>query len=242
MIRCLAVDDEMLALDLIEDNIRKIPYLQMVKKCQSAFEAIEILRQQQIDLLFLDIQMPDLNGIQLLKSLQEKPIVIFTTAFSNYAIESYDLDVMDYLLKPYTFERFLRAVNKALEYLELKEKYLQSGSQKEPVASANFLFVRSGYKLVKIDVKNIEYIEGLGDYVKIYSGGSPILTQTSMKSMEEKLVSPDFIRVHRSFIISFNKIDFIRKNMVGIKGKEIPISDHYREQLFNIINHDKIVE
>jgi DNA-binding LytR/AlgR family response regulator len=133
-------------------------------------------------------------------------------------------------------------VNKALEYLELKEKYLQSGSQKEPVASANFLFVRSGYKLVKIDVKNIEYIEGLGDYVKIFAGGSPILTQTSMKSMEEKLVSADFIRVHRSYIISFNKIDFIRKNMVGIKGKEIPISDHYREQLFNIINHDKIVE
>jgi DNA-binding LytR/AlgR family response regulator len=242
MIRCLAVDDEMLALDLVEDNIRKIPSLELVKTCQSAFEAIEILRQQQIDLLFLDIQMPDLNGIQLLKSLQEKPIVIFTTAFSNYAIESYDLDVMDYLLKPYTFERFLRAVNKALEYLELKEKYLQSGSQKEPVASANFLFVRSGYKLVKIDVKNIEYIEGLGDYVKIFAGGSPILTQTSMKSMEEKLVSADFIRVHRSYIISFNKIDFIRKNMVGIKGKEIPISDHYREQLFNIINHDKIVE
>ncbi len=242
MIRCLAVDDEILALDLIEDNIRKVPSLELVKRCQSAFEAIEILRQHKIDLLFLDIQMPDMNGIQLLKSLQDKPIVIFTTAFSNYAIESYDLDVMDYLLKPYTFERFLKAINKALEYIELKEKYLQPGNRKEPVASANFLFVKSGYKLVKIDVKDIEYIEGLGDYVKIYAGGSPVLTQTSMKSMEEKLVSPEFIRVHRSYIISFNKIEFIRKNMVGIRGKEIPVSDHYKDQLFKIINHDKIVE
>jgi len=125
MIRCLAVDDEMLALDLLEDNIRKVPFLELVKKCQSAFEAVEILRQQQVDLLFLDIQMPDLSGIQLLKSLQKKPIVIFTTAFSNYAIEGYDLDIMDYLLKPYTFERFLKSVNKAREYLDLKEKFLQ---------------------------------------------------------------------------------------------------------------------
>jgi len=242
MIRCLAVDDEKLALDLLEDNIKKVPSLELVKRCRSAFEAVEILRNQKIDLLFLDIQMPDLNGIQLLKSLQERPIVIFTTAFSNYAIESYDLDVMDYLLKPYTFERFLKAVNKAAEYIGLKEKYLQAENPKEPLASANFLFVKSGYKLVKIDIRDIEYIEGLGDYVKIYAGGSPVLTQTSMKSMEEKLDPAEFIRVHRSFIISFNKIEFIRKNMVGLKGREIPVSDHYKDQLFKIINHDKIIE
>jgi len=242
MIRCLAVDDEMLALDLLEDNIRKVPFLELVKKCQSAFEAVEILRQQQVDLLFLDIQMPDLSGIQLLKSLQKKPIVIFTTAFSNYAIEGYDLDIMDYLLKPYTFERFLKSVNKAREYLDLKEKFLQSENQKEPVASSNFLFVRSEYKLVKIDLKEIEYIEGLGDYVKIYAGGSPVLTQMSMKSMEEKLPSADFFRVHRSYIVSINKVDFIQKNMLSIKGKQIPISEHYGEQFLKIINNNKIIE
>jgi len=126
MIRCLAVDDEILALDLLEDNIRKVPFLELIKKCQSAFEAVEILRQKQIDLLFLDIQMPDLSGIQLIKSLQSKPIVIFTTAFSNYAIEGYELDVIDYLLKPYTFERFLKSVNKAREYFDLLEKSLHT--------------------------------------------------------------------------------------------------------------------
>jgi len=242
MIRCLAVDDEILALDLIEDNIRKVPFLELVKKCRSAFEAVEIIRQQHVELLFLDIQMPDLSGIQLLKSLQKKPIVIFTTAYSNYAIEGYDLDVMDYLLKPYTFERFLKSVNKAREYLDLKEKFLQSINPEEPLTSSNFLFVRSDYKLVKINLKEIEYIEGLGDYVKIYAGGSPVLTQMSMKSMEEKLPSTDFFRVHRSYIVSINKVDFIQKNMLSIQGKKIPISEHYGEQFLKIINNNKIIE
>lgn len=242
MISCLAVDDELLALDLIEDNIRKVPFLELVKKCKSAFEAVEIIQQQHVDLLFLDIQMPDFNGIQLLKSLKKKPMVIFTTAYSNYAIEGYDLDVMDYLLKPYTFERFLKSVNKAREYFDLKDKLLQSRNQKGPVASSNFLFVRSEHKLVKIDLKEIEYIEGLGDYIKIYAGGSPVLTQMSMKSIEEKLPSTDFFRVHRSYIVSFNKIDFIQKNLLSIKGKKIPISENYRDQLFKKINNDKIME
>jgi len=242
MIRCLTVDDEILALDLIEDNIRKIPFLELVKKCQRPLDAVEILQQQHIDILFLDIQMPDISGIQLLKSLPKKPIVIFTTAYSNYAIEGYDLDVIDYLLKPYTFERFLKSVNKAREYLDTKEKFLKSENQREALASSNFLFVRADYKLVKIILKEIEYIEGLGDYIKIYSGSKPVLTQMSMKSMEEKLPSTDFLRVHRSYIISLDKIDFIQKNILSINGKEIPISEHYREQLFKIINIDKIIE
>jgi len=242
MIHCLAIDDEILALDLIEDNIRKIPFLDLVKKCQNPIEAMEILRQQMIDLLFLDIQMPDISGIQLLKSLPRKPVVIFTTAYSNYAIEGYDLDVLDYLLKPYTFDRFLKAVNKAREYLDYKEKSLSMENQKEPLAFSDFLFVRSEYKLVRINLMELEYIEGLGDYLKIYSGGSPVLTQMSIKSMEEKLPSADFVRIHRSYIISVNKIDFIRKNILSIKGKSIPISEHYRERLFKIINYDKTIE
>jgi len=240
MIRCIAVDDEMLALDLVEDNIKKVPFLELVKRCKNAFEAIEILRQESIDLLFLDIQMPDLTGIQLLKSIKKKPVVIFTTAYSNYALESYDLDVIDYLLKPYTFERFLKAVNKAREYIDLKEKALFQESRKELPSSQNYLFVRADYKLLKIDLKEIEYIEGLGDYVKIFLAGKPILTQMSMKSMEEKLPGSDFFRVHRSYIVAFNKIDFIQKHTLSVAGKEIPISEHYREQLFKNINKDKI--
>jgi DNA-binding LytR/AlgR family response regulator len=242
MIRCLAIDDEMLALDLLEDNIKKVPFLELVQTCSSAMEALEVLRNQQIDLLFLDIQMPDLSGIQLLKSLHHKPMVIFTTAFSNYATEGFDLDVIDYLLKPYSFERFLKAVNKVHEYIDLRDRASNQENAKEIVTSARFLFVKADYKLYKINLKDILYIEGLKDYVKIYVGDKPIITQMSMKALEEKLPSRDFIRVHRSFIVAFNKIDFIQKQMLMIGKKEIPISEHYRDQLFKIINYEKPLE
>jgi len=239
MIRCIAVDDEMLALDLIEDNIKKVPFLELVKTCRSAMEVMEVLRNEQVDLVFLDIQMPDISGIQMLKSLHHKPLVIFTTAFSTYAREGYDLDVIDYLLKPYAFERFLKAVNKAQEYLSLQDRALNQPAARDIVASPNFLFVKADYKLYKINLGDILYIEGLKDYVKIYVTEKPIVTQMSMKTLEEKLPSHDFIRVHRSFIVAFNKIDFIQKHMLTIGKKEIPISEHYRDQLFSIINHEK---
>lgn len=238
-IRCLAIDDEMLALDLIEDNIKKVPFLELVQKCRSALEAMEVMRNQQIDLLFLDIQMPDISGIQLLKSLHHKPMVIFTTAFSKYATEGYDLDVVDYLLKPYSFERFLKAVHKVQEYLDLRDRAAGQPNAREMVGSDGFLFVKADYKLYKINLKDILYVEGLKDYVKIYISEKPIITQMSMKTLEEKLPSRDFIRVHRSFIVAFNKIDFIQKQMLTIGNKEIPISEHYRDQLFKIINHEK---
>ena len=238
MIHCLAIDDEKLALDLIEDNIGKVPFLALAKKCKNAFEAIEILRTEKIDLIFLDIQMPDISGIQMLKSLKEKPLVIFTTAYSNYAMEGFNLDVIDYLLKPYTFERFLKAVNKAREYMDLREN-IQVPEQPSVPTSANYLFVRADYKLIKIDLSDILYIEGLGDYVKIYTGGKPILTQISMKALEEKLPVNRFIRVHRSFIVAFSKIDFVQKQQLGIANREIPISEHYRDQLFRMINQPK---
>ena len=242
MIRCLAVDDEMLALDLLEDNIKKVPFLELIQACKSAMEAMEVLRNQPIDLLFLDIQMPDISGIQLIKSLHHKPLVIFTTAFSKYATEGYDLDVIDYLLKPYSFERFLKAVNKAYEYLDLRNRASNQANVKEIVASSNFLFVKADYKLYKINLKDILYIEGLKDYVKIFVSEKPIVTQMSMKALEEKLPPNDFIRVHRSFIVAFNKIDFIQKQMLTIGKKEIPISEHYRDELFKIINYEKPVE
>jgi DNA-binding LytR/AlgR family response regulator len=242
MIRCLAIDDEMLALDLLEDNIRKVPFLELVQKCSSAMEAMEVLRQQPVDLLFLDIQMPDISGIQMLRSLQSRPLVIFTTAFSKYATEGFDLDVIDYLLKPYSFERFLKAVNKVQEYMDLRGLAANQANGREIVASQNFLFVKADYKLHKINLKDILYIEGLKDYVKIYTGDKPIVTQMSMKGLEEKLPTKDFIRIHRSFIVAFSKIDFIQKHMLTIGNKEIPISDHYRDELFKIINQEKPIE
>ncbi len=242
MIRCIAIDDEALALDLIEDNIKKLPFLEMVKTCKSAFEAMEVLRNESIDLIFLDIQMPDVSGIQLLKTLKSRPMVILTTAYEKYATEGFNLDVIDYLLKPYSLERFLKAVNKAREYQDLREKALIQEHHKEIIASPNFLFVRADYKLVKIDLASVLYIEGLKDYVKIYMGDKPILTQMSMKALEEKLPPKEFVRVHRSFIVAFSKIDFIQKQMLTIGRKEIPISEHYRDQLYKMINNDKSVE
>ncbi|MCK9422182.1 MAG: LytTR family DNA-binding domain-containing protein [Bacteroidales bacterium] len=239
MIRCLAIDDEILALDLLEDNIKKVSFLELVKSCRSALEALEIMRLQPIDLIFLDIQMPDITGIQLLKSLPHRPLIIFTTAFSKYAKEGFDLDVIDYLLKPYSFERFMKAVNKAREYLDLHEMAQAQGNVKEGLPRPHFFFVRADYKLVKINFNEILYIEGLKDYVKIYIGDRPVITQMSMKTLEEKLPANDFIRVHRSFIIAFNKIDFIQKNLLTIGKKEIPVSEHYRDQLIKMINNEK---
>lgn len=234
-IRCLAVDDEKLALDLLEDNIAKVPFLELTRSCNSAMEAMDLLGSEPVDLLFLDIQMPDLSGIQMLRSLHSRPMVILTTAFEKYALEGFDLDVIDYLLKPYSFERFLRAVNKARDYMEVRGRGTASAEDRDPVAAPGFLFVRADYKLYRINLNDILYVEGLKDYVKIYTGDKPILTQTSMKALEEKLPAKDFIRVHRSFIVAFNKIDFVQKHQVTVGRKEIPVSENYRDLLFKQI-------
>lgn len=242
MIRCIAVDDEQLALDLLEDNIRKLPFLEHVKSCRSAFEAMEVLRSGQVDLIFLDIQMPDVSGIQLLRTLKSRPMVIFTTAYEKYATEGFNLDVIDYLLKPYPFERFLKAVNKAREYHDVQERALLAEKPKEPLVSSNYLFVRADYKLVKIDLSDILYVEGLKDYVKIVLADKPVLTQMSMKALEDRLPAKDFVRVHRSYIVAFSKIEYIQKQMLTIGKKEIPISDNYRESLFKMINNEKPID
>ena len=244
MLRCLAIDDESLALDLLEDNIRKVPFLELVKKCRSAFEAIEILRQEKIDLIFLDIQMPDVSGIQFLKSLNRKPPVIFTTAFEKYALQGYELDVIDYLLKPFSFERFLKAVNKAQEYLNLTEKSGLPESVEGTNGASNYLFVKTDYKLVKIDLKEILYIEGLKDYIKIYTTTAerPVITLLTMKAMEEKLSPREFARIHRSYIIAIHQVQFIQRNTVHIGNKEIPVSEHYKDNLYKIINKTKMME
>jgi DNA-binding LytR/AlgR family response regulator len=242
MIRCIAIDDEKLALELIEDDIRKVPFLELVKTCKSGFEALDVLQNEKIDLLFLDIQMPDISGIQFLKSLTTKPLVIFTTAYEKYALEGFELDVIDYLLKPYSFERFLKAVNKAQEYLTITGKLRLPETAEESSAAGNFFFVKSDYKLVKIEIGEILYIESLKDYVKICTGGKPILTLSSMKAIEERLPSSDFIRVHRGFIVNIRKIQFIQRNFAVVENKEIPIGENYREAFLKAIKQNKMIE
>lgn len=242
MLNCIAIDDEPLALDLIEGFISKVSFLNLTKKCNRAVEAIELIQKSQIDLIFLDIQMPDINGIQLLKSLKYKPMVIFTTAFEQYALESYDLDVIDYLLKPIPFDRFVKAANKALEYNNLRNMATAgSGSSQRSEKSNDFFFVKSEYQNVKISLPDILYVEGLKDYIKIYlsSKDKPILTLMSLKSLEEKLLPTDFIRVHRSFIVSVNKIDSFSKSNIHIGDKEIPIGELYVDNVLKLLNNTK---
>ena len=229
MMTCIAVDDEPLALDLLEDNIKKIPFLTLVKKCSNAFEANQVLPEQAVDLVFLDIQMPGISGIQFLQGLSgNQPMIIFVTAYEQYAIQGFNLDVIDYLLKPVSFERFLKASNKALEKFNARNK---STTATPAPAAADFLFVNSEYNLVRIDFSDISHIEGLKDYVKIFltSAQWPVITRMSMKSLEEKLPSDQFVRVHKSYIVSLNKITSIRKGRITILKAQIPISEHYKE-------------
>ena len=237
MIRCLIIDDESLALDLLEDNIRKVAFLELVGRCKNASEAIEYLQNEQIDLLFLDIQMPDISGIQFLKSLPVRPLVIFTTAFEKYAMEGFELDIVDYLLKPFSFERFLKAANKAHEQLAIQKK---SGipAQDSQRKTQEYLYVKADYKLVKIEIQEIQYIEGLKDYIKIYTGETPVVTLLSMKTIEEKLPSADFFRIHRSYIVNLKKIKFVQRNFVTIGNKAIPIGDNYRDEFLKVINNN----
>lgn len=231
MIRCIAVDDESLALDLLEDNISKVPFLKLEARCKNAFEALEYLQTHEVDLMFLDIQMPGISGIQMLNSLSNSPLIIFITAYENFALEGFNLNAIDYLLKPVPFERFLKAVNKANEYLQLHSRTV------EPVAgAAKYFFVSADYNLVRIAVDEIQYIEGLKDYVKIHSKAfpRPVITRMSMKLMEEKLPADQFIRVHKSFIIALDKVTSMRKNRIKIGDEEIPVSDFYKESLIRL--------
>ena len=230
MLRCIAVDDEPLALDLLEDNIRQVSYLQLVGKCRNALEAIEVLRNEPVDLIFLDIQMPGLTGLQFIQSLTTKPMVILITAYDKYALEGFNLDVVDYLVKPVPFDRFLKACNKAWEYFKLKNQPA-TGNTSDP----GYFFVNAEYSLVKVVTDEIIMIEGLKDYIKIHlSNNKPLVIRMSMKSMEEKLPVKKFLRIHKSYIISVAKITSIRKNAVFLGNLEVTVSDNYKDALLAI--------
>lgn len=248
-LKCIAVDDEPLALDIIEDYVSKVPFLELVKRTENAIEALQLVQAGGIDLVFLDIQMPELTGIQFLKIANGKSNYILTTAYSQYALESYDLNVSDYLLKPIAFDRFYKAVEKVHNQQQKKAEQ----SPAPPVAVAplvptqvaahpvqDFIFVKTEHKIQKIQLDDILYIEGLKDYISIYTRAERIITLQNMKKMEETLPSGQFIRVHKSYIIALDKIESIERSRISICGKIIPIGDTYRDEFFKHIDNKNI--
>ncbi len=237
MIKCLAIDDETLALDLLEDNISQVPFLNLVKRCKNAYEAMEVLQKESIDLIFMDIQMPGISGLQLLESLKNRPMVIFITAHKQYAINGYDFDIIDFLVKPVPIERFLKASNKALEYFTSKQKLSVA-----KIASPEFIFVNSEYSLVKIMLDGITHIEGMKDYIQIHlkSLDKPIVTRLSFKNIENLIPSDKFVRVHKSYIVAIDKIISIRHNLINIGSFEIPLGTFYREKFFDLITPEYV--
>ncbi len=235
ILRCALVDDEPLALDLLEAYVQKTPCLKLEGKYSSAVTAMDGLRDKPVDLLFLDIQMPELSGLEFSKMVNEETRIVFTTAFSQYALDGYRVNALDYLLKPISYKDFLEAVNKAVDWFELKSS---AASAELPYTENDCIYVKSDYKLIQIKLKDILYIEGLKDYVKIYVENQPkaILSLISMKVMEERLPSSLFIRVHRSFIVQKSKIQVIDRGRIVFGKEYIPISDSYKPELQNYLN------
>jgi DNA-binding LytR/AlgR family response regulator len=231
MIKCIAIDDEPLALQVIQEYCQRISFLSLEKVFTNTDEAREYLKNNKIEVLFLDIQMPDINGLQFYKSLPTKPIVVFTTAYKDYAVEGFSVDAIDYLLKPFEYDRFLKACYKAKEYVEfLSSQELQ----------LNSLFIKVNYEIIKINLKDIELIEALDDYIKIYIKPNPVLTLMTLKSITEKLPARDFIRVHRSFIVPVHKIEKFSKTKIFVIGKEIPIGSSYSNVYDQLIAASKV--
>ncbi len=236
-LRCLIVEDEPLARNLLAEYVKKVSYLELVETCSNPLHALEVLRKNSIDLMFLDIQMPEITGITLLKTLQKKPLVILTTAYSEYALESYELDVVDYLLKPITFDRFLRAVDKASHRLSAPAAGPETTA---PEAERSFVFVKDGTKLVRVNFDDILYVEGLKDYVTIVTKAQKIVTLQRLKALETQLPADKFIRVHHSYIVSLKAIDSIHKGEVRIGAHVIPISDSYKTGFKEFIERNQM--
>lgn len=231
----MIVDDEPLARSLLKDYVAKVSTLKLVEVCSSPVAAMEILQNQPVDLLFLDIQMPEITGLSLLKIMKKKPLVVLTTAYSEYALESYELDVVDYLLKPITFSRFLQAVDKV-------NSRMTSGPPEKviPNPSQPFIFIKDGTKLVKVKWEDILYIEGLKDYVTIHTRHQKVVSLQRLKSLEEQLPPDQFIRIHNSFIVALTAIDSVHKNEVHIGHAAIPISDTYKKSFRDFIERNHL--
>ncbi|OCX52422.1 DNA-binding response regulator [Mucilaginibacter sp. PPCGB 2223] len=243
MIKCLVVDDEPLALHILEDYISKIPFLQLVKATTNPIEALQLVQDGSADLVFLDVQMPELTGIQFLKIANGKVKVILTTAYSQYALEGYELDVVDYLLKPIAFDRFYKSVQKAQQIIQPSASpapVIKEEAAPQQDLLSDFIFVKTEHKIQKVYLNDILFIEGLKDYISIFTTAERIITLQIMKKMEEALPERHFIRVHKSYIVAINKIDSIERSRIWIKDKIIPVGDTYREEFFKIIEAKNI--
>lgn len=233
--KCLIVDDEPLARELIRSHVEKLENFEIVAECSNAMKALNLLREMQVDLVFMDIQMPQITGIEFLKTLKHPPKVIITTAYREYALESFELDVVDYLLKPITFERFLKAVNKYYQMNQDDVKVIANKSS-EKSSEESFIYVKENKKVVKVYLSEIKYIEGLSEYIQIFTDKRKIITKTSMAQMEEKLANENFLRIHKSFIVSISKIEAFTANTIEIQGKELPIGRSFKNAVLGALN------
>ena len=233
MITAIAIDDEPLALQLVTGYIEKTPGLKLAGKFDNPLDAVEFMAREKVDLVFVDIQMPDLSGIEFTRSMVRGPKVIFTTAYEKYALEGFRLDVVDYLLKPFSYEEFFKAFQKAQNLIKLEGTALN-----QVEANAEFLFLKSDYKIKRINFNDILYIEGLKDYVKVYTSGDPkpVLSLTSLKTLETKLPESKFMRVHRSFIVNLDKIATIERSRIVFGKAYIPVSDQYKDKFQEYLN------
>ncbi|MDW5288521.1 LytTR family DNA-binding domain-containing protein [Formosa sp. PL04] len=242
---CVIVDDEPMALNLVESYVEKTPFLELKKKCGSAIEAMEYLQDETVDLLFLDIQMPDLTGLEFSKMVPKHTRIIFTTAFDQYALEGFKVEALDYLLKPFDYAEFLTAANKARTWFDLvhgKNTEATIGSASPFLEKKEFLFVKSEYKQLRIKLSDVLYFEGLKDYIKIWlkDNPKPILTLMSLKSLEEELPSSDFMRVHRSFIVSLKNIEVVERSQILINNQRITVSEQYKPKFLEFINQNSL--
>lgn len=233
--RCLIVDDEPLARELIRGYVEKLENFEIIAECSDAMKALNVLRSKTVDLIFMDIQMPQITGIEFLKTLKHAPKVIITTAYREYALDGFELDVVDYLLKPITFERFLKSVNKFYQ-MNQDDVQLVASQNGEKTTEETFIYVKENKKVIKIYLSEIKYIEGLSEYVQIYTDKRKVIVKTSLTQMEEKLPGEQFLRIHKSFIVSVGKIEAFTANTIEVQGKELPIGRSYKNVVVSMLN------
>lgn len=233
--RCLVIDDEPLARDLMRNHIEKLENFEICAECGDAMKALQELHNHKIDLMFMDIQMPQITGIEFLKTLKNPPKVILTTAYREYALEGFELDVVDYLLKPITFERFLKSINKYYQATQDEINNLKPVSVNNSNTEEAFIYVKENKKVVKVHLSDILYVEGLSEYVQIYTTGKKIITKTSMTNMSDKLPEDNFIRIHKSFIVSLSKIEAFTSSSIEVPSKELPIGRSYKNSVLEVL-------
>ena len=241
-ISCIVIDDEPIAVGYLGDYIRKMPQLELIGSFNRAADAYELVNQEQALIVFLDIQMPGLTGIEFLRTLHTKPAVIFTTAYSEYALEGYELDVSDYLLKPVSFERFAQAVNKVINRLNLQPVNFQNKETIQTVTpdlTRNFIFVKSGYKSVKVDLADIVFVEGMKEYIVIHTRDKKYTKLDRMKNIENQLEKQGFVRIHKSYIVSVRNINAVYGNTIEVNGDKLPLGRSYRDDVIKLLGIDE---